>query len=1010
MTQVVSTRRRSGVGLPSGASACPSVVAAARLEQLEPRRLFASVIDVSFGGVTAPAVEDAYIAHVKRGTIGYFTERYGWSDVKSMGGGYYSFTDTQRTPAQIERIAERHGRRLTALSPNWTVGTSAVFATDPFYSTQWGHNNTGQTVPDTTLFPDFSGPSEQTGTEDADIDLPEAWELTTGVPATGQPEVIVAVLDTGYDLTHPDLMDAVFTNPLEIAGNGIDDDANGYIDDVTGFNTLDNNGDITDVDGHGSHTAGIIGARANNSVGIAGVSQGVRILPVKVLGDDGGGTIESVIAGIQYVNDLRAQGFNIVAMNLSLGGFSDFPFTDLESPAIERAGRLDMLVIVSAGNDSVDVDRTLVTPARSSLSRDNVITVAATDNQDDLAGFSNFGFASVQLSAPGVNILSTVPSTAEHETPGSDFFDGTIDGYAYYSGTSEAAPHVAGVAALAKALVPQATAQQIRQAILDGVDSIPSLNGDGFSARQAVSTGGRLNAYNTLRLLTTRLVSRVDNAGGDWKGRYGTQGAVVATDTPALPEVSGVTSLTLSPVSAGAARVTPASLLRDTTGPGDFGTRVDTFNFADESYEIGITLAPGETRRFTLYMADLGTNRRTARTQRVEMVDAETGKVLDSTTVSDFRNGTYLTYTVSGDVIVRVTSVRGPNAILNGFFFDGAPSGAVVEVSRDTTTSGDWSSQYGSQGAVVFGDASVTPQGITIEPVNAATVVARSTTRTIRGPLERLTQPGRGIIAYLSSPVSFDVRITNANTTPQRTTLYFHDDSRRGIGRAVRVEVFGPDGQFAYSRDITNFRSGQYVTLDLPASGTSTIRVTRLAGTSATLSGIFFDSRPTQPASFIGADRTTRGNYLGLYGGEGVFLPGLSTTVPSFINGTIAPDSNGAVSVLRASTSQRSAPIKPNTFRDRISSYIRTPSSTDILLDFNDTAPHRVTLYFADLDNRRRTQRVEIVDSGGNVVTSQTISRFREGVYLTFDVKGDTTIRITRLSGSDAILNGVFFD
>jgi len=317
-------------------------------------------------------------------------------------------------------------------------------ATDPRFSEQWDFHNTGQTG----------------GTFDADMDAPEAWEASTG---TGSP--IGAVIDSGVDYTHPDLAANIWVNADEIAGNGIDDDGNGYVDDIRGYDFHNDDNNPYDDHGHGTHVAGTIGAVGNNGIGIAGVNWNVQLMPLKILGADGSGTTSSAIEALRYAVDNGAQ-----ISNNSWGGD---PYSQALYDAIQYAQEAEHIFVAAAGNGNffglgIDNDANPFYPASYDL--DNIVTVAATDHNDNLAIFSNYGATSVDLAAPGVSILSTTPN----------------GGYALNSGTSMAAPHVAGALSLVRDYNPDFTYRQIIDQVMSTVDPIAALAG-------RMVSGGRLN-------------------------------------------------------------------------------------------------------------------------------------------------------------------------------------------------------------------------------------------------------------------------------------------------------------------------------------------------------------------------------------------------------------------------------------------------------------------------------------------------------------------------------------
>lgn len=333
---------------------------------------------------------------------------------------------------------------------------------DTYYSSAlWGADNTGQTI------------GNQNGVQDADIDAPEAWDTTTGSAST-----VVAVIDQGVDISHPDLKSNIWTNPGEIAGNNVDDDGNGYVDDVHGWDFANDDASVYDPDPitgngdeHGTHVAGTIAATGNNGIGVTGVNWQAKIMPLKFLGPNGGTTLDAVEA----INYAVSSGVKISNNSWGGGGYSQ----SLHD-AIARADAAGMLFVAAAGNDGSDNDATPSYPA--SYDNPNIISVAATDNKDALASFSNYGAKSVDLGAPGVDIASTLPNNS----------------YAYYSGTSMATPQVTGVAALLKSNNSSLDNGQIKDQILRSAEATSSLQGKTL-------TGGRLNAASALGIKLTDL-------------------------------------------------------------------------------------------------------------------------------------------------------------------------------------------------------------------------------------------------------------------------------------------------------------------------------------------------------------------------------------------------------------------------------------------------------------------------------------------------------------------------
>jgi subtilisin family serine protease len=275
--------------------------------------------------------------------------------------------------------------------------------------------------------------------------------------------------------THTDLAANAGKNPGETAGNNRDDDGNGLVDDVYGWDFAGNNNTVFDGvgDDHGTHVAGTIGGLAGNSAGVAGVVWNVRMLNAKFLGSTGG-TTANAIKSVDYFTGLKNKGLNIVATNNSWGGGG---FSQGLYDAISRMNTAGVLFIAAAGNSGTNNDATASYPSNYNL--DNVIAVAAIASNGTLATFSQYGATTVDLGAPGVGIWSTVPKSSKGKV---------VAGYASYNGTSMATPHVTGAAALYASINPGATAAQIKAAILNAAIATPTASLSGICV-----TGGRLN-------------------------------------------------------------------------------------------------------------------------------------------------------------------------------------------------------------------------------------------------------------------------------------------------------------------------------------------------------------------------------------------------------------------------------------------------------------------------------------------------------------------------------------
>lgn len=308
-----------------------------------------------------------------------------------------------------------------------------------------------------------------------------AWDSTKG-----SAKVVIAIIDTGVNYLHEDLAANIWQNSAEIAGNGIDDDANGYVDDVNGYDFANSDANPDDDQGHGTHLAGTIGAVGNNAKGVTGVNWNVRLMVLKTHDTTGNSTSAKLVEAFNYARIMKSRGVNIKATNNSYGGCNEAcGFDQATKDAIDAAGRSEILNVFAAGNNNRNIDTTPFYPA--SYDSPSIISVAASDANDNKASFSNTGAVGVDIAAPGVNILSTIRN----------------GGYGLNSGTSMAAPHVAGAVALIASAYPNISAQAIKARLLNSVDKLPQWN-------NLVKTGGRMNVA---RAIKTRPVLDFDGDG-----------------------------------------------------------------------------------------------------------------------------------------------------------------------------------------------------------------------------------------------------------------------------------------------------------------------------------------------------------------------------------------------------------------------------------------------------------------------------------------------------------------
>ena len=358
--------------------------------------------------------------------------------------------------------------RVEYAEPNYLLYPART-PDDALFSQQWALYNTG-----------ISGQ----GTPGSDIGATRAWDYTTG-----SDDMVIAMVDTGVDLSHPDLAPNAWVNRGERAGNGIDDDNNGYVDDVNGWNFIRSRPTTyegPDEDWHGTHVSGILGAAGNNGIGVSGVAWQVKIMSLKFIGAKTGNTADAVKA-INYVIDQKRRGVNVRVINASWGGAAES--ASLKS-AIVAAGNAGIVFVCAAGNGGPDergddLDATPAFPAAWSKDVSSIIAVAAIDSADKLADFSNYGRTTVQVAAPGYLVLSTKPGGL----------------YGLGNGTSMATPHVSGIAALVLSRQPSLSPADVRQRIIKTAEPVVSLV-------SMVTGSGRANAYNAVTNTTQKAPSR----------------------------------------------------------------------------------------------------------------------------------------------------------------------------------------------------------------------------------------------------------------------------------------------------------------------------------------------------------------------------------------------------------------------------------------------------------------------------------------------------------------------
>ena len=485
--------------------------------------------------------------------------------------GVYRLQVPGGTEAAIKALSNNPA--VAFVEPNYWV-TSGAIAQDSYYTSGalWG-----MASDDSPLAYGPAGTTNQYGSG-----AEEAW----GLGYTGSRGVVVAVLDEGVQVTHPDLVGNIWVNPGEVAGDGIDNDANGFVDDVNGWDFYYDDKTVYDAgeDAHGTHVAGTIGALGGNSVGVAGVNWNVTIIPTKFLGPQGG-YISDAVAAMNYLTDLKARhNINLVAVNNSWGGGG---YSSALHGAINLAAKADILFVAAAGNSTTNNDATASYPSNySSLqasatetaaSYESVIAVASITSTGALSSFSSYGATTVDLAAPGSSIWSTVPANS----------------YASYSGTSMATPHVTGALALYASYNTAANAAGLRSAILGNTKATTSLAGK-------TVTGGRLSVEGLFSAVATPPAVSIADA-RVVEGNSGTTNATFAvtlSEATASPVTVNYATANGSATAgtdyvAGSGTVTfAAGEVSKTVGVGVLG---DSVVESDETFTVALSSPSGAT-------------------------------------------------------------------------------------------------------------------------------------------------------------------------------------------------------------------------------------------------------------------------------------------------------------------------------------------------------------------------------------------------------------------------------
>ena len=479
---------------------------------------------------------------------------------------------------------------------------------------------------------------------------------------------------------------------------------------------------------------------------------------------------------------------------------------------------------------------------------------------------------------------------------------------------------------------------------------------------------------------------------GNWIGAYGTQGYNIVSGPTSLPSYAALTTTGASTYTWS----TTASNLPALQIPGS-SNRVAACFYSKTSFAINLNLTDGQTHDIALYACDYDSR---GRSEQIQITSAATGAVLDTENISNFAGGTYLQWKVSGNVVITITKLAGPNAVVNGVFVDPVAATAAF-VKTDTTTQGNWIGAYGTQGYNIVSGPTSLPSYAALTTTGASTYTWSTTASNL--PALQIPGSSNRVAACFYSKTSFAINLNLTDGQTHDIALYACDYDSRGRSEQIQI-TSAATGAVLDTENISNFAGGTY--LQWKVSGNVVITITKLAGPNAVVNGVFVDP-VAATAAFVKTDTTTQGNWIGAYGTQGYNIVSGPTSLPSYA----ALTTTGASTYTWSTTASNLPALQIPGSSNRVAACFYSKTSFAINLNLTDGQTHDIALYACDYDSRGRSEQIQITSAAtGAVLDTENISNFAGGTYLQWRVSGNVVITITKLAGPNAVVNGIFVD